>query len=155
VTTDLAAVAKRLPPELSVRVSEDADIERVLELQNRWATPSQWLSPAAARRMMTASPEPLRLTLVVEDRGGAIQAIGTTGNGGLFASPDGSWRVGLRAAPEWRRRGIGRSPLARLDEHARSNKSSRLVAAVLSTDDGASEWKSAICRATSRHPTPK
>jgi GNAT superfamily N-acetyltransferase len=130
VTTDLAAVAKRLPPELSVRASEDADIERVVEFQNRWATPSQWMSPASARRMMTVSPEPQRLTLIVEDRGGAIQATGTTGNGGLFASPDGSWRVGLRVAPEWRRHGIGRSLLERLDEHARSNKSSRLVAAV-------------------------
>ena len=37
----------------------DADIERVAEFQNRWATPSQWMSPAASRAMQNASPEPL------------------------------------------------------------------------------------------------
>jgi GNAT superfamily N-acetyltransferase len=130
VATDLEAVAKRLPPELRVRASTDADIERVVEFQNRWATPSQWTAPSAARVMMTASPEPMRLQLLVEDAGGAIQAVGTTGNGGIFASPDGSWRVGIRVAPEWRRRGVARSLLQRLAEHARQNKSARLVAAV-------------------------
>jgi hypothetical protein len=49
VATDLAAVAKRLPPELRVRASGDADVERVVEFQNRWATPSGWMSPAAMR----------------------------------------------------------------------------------------------------------
>lgn len=130
MATDLAAVAKRLPPELRVRASADAEIERVVEFQNRWATPSQWTSPAVARVMMTTSPEPLRLQLVVEDPAGAIQAVGTTGNGGIFASADGSWRVGVRVAPEWRRRGIARSLVERLDEHGRSNKATRLVAAV-------------------------
>lgn len=130
MATDLEAVAKRLPPDLRVRTSDDADIERVVEFQNRWATPSQWTSPAVARLMMTASPEPLRLQLLVEDGRGAIQAVGTTGNGGIFASADGSWRVGARVAPEWRRRGIARSLLERLDEHARSSKATRLVAAV-------------------------
>jgi GNAT superfamily N-acetyltransferase len=33
-------------------------------------------------------------------------------------------------APDWRRRGIGRSLLERLDDHAGSNKATRLVAAV-------------------------
>jgi len=130
VATDLAAVAKRLPPELHVRASADADIERVVEFQNRWATPSQWMSPAAARTMQTAGLEPLRLVLLVEDGGGAIQAVGSTSNGGLFASPDGSWRVGLRTAPEWRRRGVARALLEQLADHARTNKATRLVAAV-------------------------
>jgi len=130
VATDLAAVAKRLPPELHVRASADADIERIVEFQNRWATPSQWMSPAAARTMQTAGLEPLRLVLLVEDGGGAIQAIGSTSNGGLFASPDGSWRVGLRTAPEWRRRGVARALLEQLADHARTNKATRLVAAV-------------------------
>src|SRR6185503_14287996 len=71
VATDLAAVSKRLPPDLGVRVSADADIERVVEFQNRWATPSSWMSPVSARRAHEVSPEPNRLTLVVEDRGGA------------------------------------------------------------------------------------
>ena len=130
MATDLAAVAKRLPPELHVRASADADIERIVEFQNRWATPSQWMSPAAARTMQTAGLEPLRLVLLVEDGGGAIQAIGSTSNGGLFASPDGSWRVGLRTAPEWRRRGVARALLEQLADHARTNKATRLVAAV-------------------------
>lgn len=130
MATDLAAVAKGLPPQLRVRASADPDIERVVEFQNRWATPSQWQSPAAARAMQTAGPEPLRLVLLVEDAGGAIQAVGSTGNGGIFASPDGSWRVGLRVAPAWRRRGVARSLLAVLADHARTNKATRLVAAV-------------------------
>ena len=135
---DLAAVSKRLPPELRARVGGDADIERIVEFQNRWATPSQWTSPAAARVMMTANPEPLRLALVVEDQNGAIQAVGSTGNGGLFASPDGSWRVAIRVAPEWRRRGVARSLLEPLAEHARTSKASRLVAAVRGDEpDGA------------------
>jgi len=130
VATDLAAIAKRLPPELHVRASADADIERVVEFQNRWATPSSWMSPASARRAHEVSPEPNRLTLIVEGRSGEIQAVGSTGNGGLFASPDGSWRVGLRVAPEWRRRGVARSLLEQLDDHARTNQAKRLVAAV-------------------------
>jgi mycothiol synthase len=138
VATDLAAVAKRLPPELSVRASTDADIERVVEFQNRWATPSQWSSPATVRAMMTVSPEPLRLQLLALDRGGAVRAVATTGNGGIFASPDGSWRVGVRVAPEWRRRTVARSLLEQLDDHARSNKAARLVAAVRGDEpDGA------------------
>ncbi len=130
MATDLAAVAKRLPPELHVRASADADIERVVEFQNRWATPSQWMSPAAARTMQTAAVEPLRLVLLVEDGGGAIQAVGSTSNGGLFASPDGSWRVGLRTAPDWRRHGVARALLEQLADHARTNNATRLVAAV-------------------------
>lgn len=138
MATDLATVAKRLPPELRVRASEDADIERVVEFQNRWATPSSWMSPAAARLMQMASPEPLRLVLLVEDRGGAIQGVGRTSNGGLFASPDGSWLVGLRIAPEWRRCGVARSLLEQLEDHARTNKASRLIAAVRGDEpDGA------------------
>jgi len=144
VATDLEAVAKRLPPELRVRSSTDADIERVVEFQNRWATPSQWTSPAVARVMMAASPEPLRLQLLVEDRGGAIQAAGTTSNGGIFASADGSWRVGIRVAPEWRRRGIARSVLERLDDHARSNKATRLVAAVRGDEPEGARFAEAV-----------
>ena len=130
MATDLTAVAKRLPRELRVRGRLDADIERVAEFQNRWATPSQWMSPAASRAMQNASPEPLRLVLLVEDTGGAIQAVGSTSNGGLFASPDGSWRVGLRTAPQWRRRGVARALLEELAEHARANNAKRLIAAV-------------------------
>lgn len=131
MVTDLAAVAKRLPPELRVRVGEDAEIERIVEFQNRWATPSQWISPATARAMLSVSPpEPLRLRLLLEDGTSEIQGVGLATNGGLFASPDGSWRVGVRIAPDWRRRGVARSVLEQLEDHARTNKASRLIAAV-------------------------
>lgn len=121
-----------------MRASRDEDIERVVEFQNRWATPSQWMSPASVRAMMAAIPDPLRLTLLVEDGGEAIQAVGLTSNGGMFASPDGSWRVSLRVAPEWRRRGVAGSLLEQLEDHARSNKASRAVAAVRGDEpDGA------------------
>jgi mycothiol synthase len=144
VATDLAAVAKRLPTELRVRAGQDADIERVVEFQNRWATPSQWTSPAAARQMMTASPDPLRVTLLVEDVGGALQGVGLTTNGGLFASPDGSWRVGLRIAPEWRRRGVARSLLEQLEEHARTNMAARLIAAVRGDEPDGARFAEAV-----------
>ena len=144
MATDLAAVAKRLPPELRVRASGDADIERVVEFQNRWATPSQWTSPAVARVMMNLSPEPLRLQVIVEDARGAIQAVGTTGNGGIFASADGSWRVGIRVAPEWRRRGIARSLIERLDGHARANNAMRLVAAVRGDEPEGARFAEAV-----------
>ena len=90
------------------------------------------------------SPEPNRLTLIVEDRSGAIQAVGTTGNGGPFASPDGSWRVGLRVAPEWRRRGVARSLLEQLDDHARSNTAKRLVAAVRGDEPDGARFAEAV-----------
>ena len=144
MTTDLAAVSKRLPTELRVRVSEDADIERVVEFQNSWATPSSWMAPASARAMLTVMPEPDRLTLIVEDRSGAIRAVGSTGNGGMFASPDGSWRVGLRVAPEWRRRGVARSLLEQLDDHARTSKAMRLVAAVRGDEPDGARFAEAV-----------
>jgi len=127
-----------------VRGRLDADIERVAEFQNRWATPSQWMSPAASRAMQNASPEPLRLVLLVEDTGGAIQAIGSTSNGGLFASPDGSWRVGLRTAPQWRRRGVARALLEELAEHARANNAKRLIAAVRGDEPEGSRFAEAL-----------
>jgi GNAT superfamily N-acetyltransferase len=144
VATDLAAVAKRLPPELRVRATADADLERVVEFQNRWATPSQWQSPSAARRMMAANPEPLRLGLVVEDGSGATVAIGSTSNGGLFASPDGSWRVGIRVAPEWRRRGVARSLLGELEAHARHSGASRSIAAVRGDESEGARFAEAL-----------
>ncbi|HEV8229803.1 MAG TPA: GNAT family N-acetyltransferase [Candidatus Limnocylindria bacterium] len=130
MATDLAAVAKRLPPELRVRTAEDADLERIVEFQDRWATPAQWISPAAARAMRSVSPDPSRVDLIVEDARGQIQAVGTVSSGGPFAPPDGSWRGNVRVAPEWRRRGIARSLLERMEEHVRSQGASRLVGSV-------------------------
>jgi GNAT superfamily N-acetyltransferase len=144
VATDLTAVAQRLPPELRVRASQDADIERVAEFQNRWATPSQWMAPASARAMQAAMPDPLRSTLLVEDAGGRIQGVGVTSSGGMFAPPDGSWRIGVRVAPEWRRRGVARSLLEQLAGHARTNKASRVVAAVRGDEPDGARFAEAV-----------
>ena len=130
MATDLEAVAKRLPPELRVRIAEDADLERTVEFQNRWADAGHWMSPAAVRAMWNAAPDPTRFALVVEDQRGEIQAVAVTSGGGPFAPADGSWRVTLRVAPEWRRRGVARSLLERIEEHARAKSAKRLVAPV-------------------------
>ena len=130
MATDLDVVAKRLPPELRVRVGEDADLERTIDFQNRWADAGRWISPAAARAMWAALPDPTRFALLVEDGRGEIQAIAVTSGGGLFAPPDGSWRVTLRVAPEWRRRGVARSLLTRIEGHAREKGAKRLISAV-------------------------
>ena len=79
--------------------------------------------------MSEAVPDPSRFALLVENAGGEIQAVAIT-SGGPFASPDGSWRVTLRVAPQWRRRGVARSLLARLEEHAREKGARRLIAPV-------------------------
>lgn len=130
MATDLDVVARRLPPEMRVRVAEEADLERTVEFQNRFADPGRWMSPAAARAMWAAMPDPTRFALLVEDARGEIQAIAITSGGGLFASPDGSWRLTLRVAPEWRRRGVARSLLGRIEEHAQGKGAKRLIAPV-------------------------
>jgi GNAT superfamily N-acetyltransferase len=130
VAIDLDVVAKRLPPDVRVRAAEDADLERTIEFQNRWADAGRWISPAAARAMWAGMPDPTRFALLVEDTVGEIQAIAVTSGGGLFAAPDGSWRVTLRVAPDWRRRGVGRSLLAPIEGHARDKGAKRLISAV-------------------------
>jgi mycothiol synthase len=135
---DLAAVAKQVPNGLRVRLAEDADLERIVDFGNRYATASQWTSPASARYGENASREPLRLRVLVEDAAGDIVAVGTTSDGGLFRPPDGSWQLSLRVAPAWRRRGVGRAILGVLEAHARANGSSRTVTSTRPTDpDGA------------------
>lgn len=131
MTTDIASAAERLPRELRLREHDDADLERVVEFQNRWASPAQWQAPASVRHMESiAPPEPNRLRLLVEDGGRSIVATAGTSDGGMFSAPDGSFRMSLRVDPVWRRRGVGSSLLQLLEGHARDNKGSRLVTAV-------------------------
>jgi GNAT superfamily N-acetyltransferase len=130
VATDLATLAKRLPADLRVRAAEDADLERTVEFQNRFADAGHWQSPAAVRAMWALSPDPSRFALLVEDASGEIQALAATSSGGPFASPDGSWRVMVRVAPEWRRRGVARSLLERIEQHARDGSAKRLISPV-------------------------
>ena len=114
------------------------DLERIVEFQNRWATPAQWTTVAAARHGESAAPEPNRLRFVVEDSAGAMIAFGRTGDGGLFRSPDGSWSLSIRVDPKWRRQRIGATLLERLEAHARDKGASRTVAAVRGNEpDGA------------------
>ena len=120
----------QLPPGARLREGGEADIERVVEFLNRWATPAQWQAASAVRHVESAVPEPNRLRLLVEDSNGFLIAYGTTGDGGPFRSPDGSWRMNLRVDPTSRRRGIGASLLDRLQAHAQNKGASRLIAAV-------------------------
>lgn len=108
----------------------EADVERSVEFLNRYAPPARWQSAAATRQAEAANPEPKRLILLVEDGARMLQAYAAVSDGGIWAAADGSWRVSLRVAPEWRRRGVGRALLGRLESHARANGSSRTVSAV-------------------------
>ena len=125
----LTEIAARLPAGLVARVADDADLERTVEFENRFATAAHWQSPAAARAFARSVPQPNRLGIVVE-RAGEIVAQGSVGDGGPWASPDGSWRGTARVAPEWRGRGIGKAILGHLEEHARGHGAKRFVSAV-------------------------
>jgi len=138
VAADPTATDARLPPELRVRESADADLDRIVEFFNRFGPPAQWTAPAAARHAESAAPEPNRLRLIVEDTSPAIVGVGAASDGGLFRAGDGSWRLNLRIDPAWRRRGIGVSLLRRLEAHARSKGAPRLITAVRGNEpDGA------------------
>jgi GNAT superfamily N-acetyltransferase/RimJ/RimL family protein N-acetyltransferase len=128
--TGPAAARGAFPTGIRVRPSTDADIEREVEFSNRWATPSGWQSPAIARSMRHVNPEPDRLGLIAEDTSGAVVGLAITGDGGLFRSPDGSWRVSLRVSPESRRRGLGTALLEQCEAHAKGKGAARAIAAV-------------------------
>ncbi len=131
-------IANNLPAGLRVRPAEDSDLERTVEFQNRTATPSQWVSVEAVRHGQAANPEPVRVALLVEDSTDRIVAVGTTGDGGLFRSPDGSWQLGVRVDPPVRKQGVGSALLRPLEAHARTNGARRLIAATRGSDpDGA------------------
>jgi len=134
VATDLSGIARRLPSGLTVRVAEDADLERIVEFVNRGATPAQWQAPAAVRAMQQAAPEPLRLALIVEDAARSMAALAVTTDGGLWRAGDGTWRVQLLVSPEHRRRGVGGALLEQVEAHARAHAAPRAVAAVRGTD---------------------
>ena len=135
---DLTTLAERLPDGLRARVSDERDLDRIVEFRNLFATPSQWLSPAAERHRQLTSPQPLLVTLLVEAASGDLVAVGSTSDGGSMRSPDGSWSVSLGVARPWRRRGIGRALLEVLDAHAREHGARRLIASTHAADpDGA------------------
>ena len=128
------ATSAALPSGLRLRESGEADIDRVVTFRNRYATASQWQSPAAVRHMEAASPEPNRLRFLIEDGAGAVVAFAMTGDGGVFRSPDGSWRVNVLVDKQWRHKGVGSALLALVEPHAKRNGAKKLIAAVRGDD---------------------
>ena len=138
MATDMTSLTAGLPSGLLMRVSDDRDLERIVEFRNQFATPSQWLSHASERHRQLTSSQPLLLTLLVVTVSGELIAVGSTGDGGPRRSPDGSWSVSLHVAPPWRGRGVGRALLDVLEAHARTHDSKRLIASTHASDrDGA------------------
>lgn len=130
MASDLADVVARLPQGLHARVGTHDDVVRAQEFLNRFATPGRWMSPQVVRRALLDNPEPDRLVILAEDASGDVQAYAAVSDGGVWASPDHSWRAHLRVAPEWRRRGVGRALLGELEAHARSRGAARTISSV-------------------------
>ena len=115
-----------------MRVAEfpGADLERIVLFLNRYARPAQQMGLEMSRRFEENNPQPKRLALVVEDSAGEVVAQGQVGDGGVFSRGDGTFRTGVRVAPEWRRKGIASALLEALTEHARAQGATKLVASV-------------------------
>ena len=122
----------KLPEGVRVRVAEfpGADLERIILFLNRYARPAQQMGLEMSRRFEENNPQPKRLALVVEDSGGQVVAQGQVGDGGVFSRGDGTFRTGVRVAPEWRRKGIANALLEALAEHARAQGATKLVASI-------------------------
>jgi mycothiol synthase len=115
---------------LSVRAGTDADFERLVEFQNRYARPGRTTSLELSRRFEAANPEPNRLILVANDANGTLIAVATASDGGLMGGGQNRWRAGIRVAPEHRRRGLAGEMLARLEAHVRAKGAPKLQSAV-------------------------
>jgi mycothiol synthase len=115
---------------LSVRAGTDADFERLVEFQNRYARPGRTTSLELSRRFEAANPEPNRLVLVADDANGTLIATATASDGGLMGGGQNRWRAGIRVAPEHRRRGIASEMLARLEAHVRAKGAPKLQSSV-------------------------
>jgi GNAT superfamily N-acetyltransferase len=115
---------------LSVREGTAADLERVVEFQNRYARPGRTQSIELSRRFETANPEPNRLLLVAEDASGTLVAVASASDGGLLGGGQNRWRANVRVAPDHRRRGLGGKMLERLEAHVRTKAAPKLQSAV-------------------------
>lgn len=111
---------------LSIREATAADLERVVEFQNRYARPGRRQSVELVRRFEAANPEPNRLVLVVENGPDAVIAVASASDGGTIGGGPDRWRANVRVAPEHRRHGLGGSMLERLEAHVRSKKVAKL-----------------------------
>jgi GNAT superfamily N-acetyltransferase len=115
---------------LSVREGTDADFERLVEFQNRYARPGRTTSLELSRRFEAANPEPNRLILVADDAKGILIATASASDGGLMGGGQNRWRAGIRVAPEHRRRGFATEMLARLEAHVRAKGAPKLQSSV-------------------------
>src|SRR5436190_14143979 len=91
----------------SVREGTEADLDRLVEFQNRYARPGRTQSVELSRRFEEANPEPNRLWLIAEDASGAIVASASASDGGVLGGGQNRWRANVRVAPDHRGRGLG------------------------------------------------
>ena len=115
---------------LSVREGTPADLDRLVEFQNRYSRPGRSQTVELARRFEDANPEPNRLLLLAENSAGAVVAAASASDGGLMGGGQNRWRANIRVAPDVRGRGLGSQMLVRLEAHARANGAPRLQGAV-------------------------
>src|SRR5437870_11665569 len=118
---ELEAVARGMPADVRVRRGADSDIERMVDFQNRYSTPSQHTTLEVLLRRRKTNPEPLELTLLAEDDAGSVVAVGTATDGGLMGAADGSWGLSLLVAERWRYRVVGRTLRVNAGALARSD----------------------------------
>src|SRR5207302_10640003 len=91
---ELEAVARGMPADVRVRRGADSDIERMVDFQNRYSTPSQHTTLEVLLRRRKTNTEPLELTLLAEDAAGSVVAVGTVTEGVLLhAALAAGWAV--------------------------------------------------------------
>ena len=115
---------------LSIREGTAADLDRLVEFQNRHARPGRTQTVELARRFEAANPEPNRLILVADDPTGALVAAATASDGGVLGGGQNRWRANIRVVPDRRGQGLGTEMLERLEAHVRSKRASKLQGAV-------------------------
>lgn len=115
---------------LSVREGTSADLDRLVEFQNRYSRPGRSQTVELARRFEDANPEPNRLLLLGEDSAGTVVAAASASDGGLMGGGQNRWRANIRVAPDVRGRGVGTQMLERLEAHVRAKGALKLQGAV-------------------------
>jgi len=115
---------------LPIREATAADLERLVEFQNRYARPGRTQSVELARRFEAANPEPNRLFLIAEDPAGILVAAASASDGGMMGGGQNRWRANVRVAPDHRRQGLGSAMLERLEAHVRTKAAPKLQSAV-------------------------